>query len=167
MVDFKKIGQAIFRRPADQPPPPIEKERPTVDAPASPILSETLGEPVPAGKRRGRQQRQRSKAFNIGMTAAEFAQAEALARKAGLSNAAYGRACVLGESGPRAKRAPPVNRELLGEALASLNRVGNNLNQIAKQLNSGGHPDQAAMAEARSELTAILELVINAIGRAT
>ena len=108
MVDFKKIGQALFRRPADQLLP-IEKERLPVAGPAFPVLSETLGEPAPAGQRRGRQQRQRIKAFNIGMTAAEFAQAEALARKAGLSNAAYGRACVLGESGPRAKRAPPVN----------------------------------------------------------
>lgn len=164
MVDFKKIGQALFRRPPDQLPP-IEKERPPIAVPASPVLPENWGEPTPAGKRRGSQKRQRTKAFNIGMTEAEFAQAEDRARRAGLSNAAYGRACVLGEKGPRAKRAPPLNHELLSEALASLNRVGNNLNQIAKQLNSGGHPDRAAMADARSELTAILELILNAIGR--
>lgn len=167
MVDFKKIGQALFRRPTEQAPPSLEKKRPPMDAPASPVPPENRGEAAPAGKRRGSQKRQRTRAFNIGMTEAEFAQAEARARKAGLSNAAYGRACVLGEQGPRAKRAPPINRELLGEALASLNRVGNNLNQIAKQLNSGGHPDHAAMASARGELMAILELILDALGRAT
>lgn len=167
MVDFKKIGQVLFRRPTEQPPPPIETERPPIDFPVSPALPENRGEPAPAGKRRGSQKRQRTKAFNIGMTDAEFAQAEARARTAGMSNAAYGRACVLGEKGPRAKGAPTVNRELLGEALASLNRVGNNLNQIAKQLNSGGHPDRAAMANARGELVAILELILAALGRAT
>ena len=49
--------------------------------------------------------------------------------------------------------------------MASLNRVGNNLNQIAKHLNSGGHPDRAAMADSRAELVAILELLLDAIGR--
>ncbi len=166
MVDFKKIGQALFRRPTDRPPPQIETERP-IAAPASPALPENRGEPAPTGKRRGSQKRQRTKAFNIGMTEAEFAQAEDRARKAGMSNAAYGRACVLGEKGPRAKRAPPLNHELLGEALASLNRIGNNLNQIAKHLNSGGHPDHAAMTTARAELMGLIEAILGALGRAS
>jgi hypothetical protein len=118
-------------------------------------------------KAHGSNQRQRSKLAMVRMTEAEAAELQTRARRAGLSVGAYLRACALGDSGPRAKRAPPVHRELLGEALASLNRVGNNLNQIAKQLNSGGHPDRAAMAEARAELVAILELILDAMGRAT
>ena len=120
-----------------------------------------------AKKAHGSNQRQRSKQAVVRLTEAEAAELQARARRCGLSAGAYLRACALGDSGPRAKRAPPVNRELLGEALASLNRVGNNINQIAKQLNSGGHPDHAAMAEARAELVGILELILDALGRAT
>lgn len=114
----------------------------------------------------GSQKRQRSKSARAAVTPDEYSAIEARARNAGLSTGAYLRACALGESGPRAKRAPPLNRELMAEALASLNRVGNNLNQIAKHLNSGGHPDRAAMADARAELIAIIELILDALGRA-
>lgn len=129
-----------------------------------------MAENEPDGRERkthGSNKRQRSKQAVVRLTEAEAVELQSRARRAGLSAGAYLRACALGDSGPRAKRAPPVNRELLGEALASLNRVGNNLNQIAKQLNSGGHPDRAAMAESRAELVAILELILDALGRAT
>lgn len=118
-------------------------------------------------KTNGSQKRQRMKSVRAAVTPDEYSAIQERARRAGLSTGAYLRACALGDSGPRAKRAPPIHRELLGEALASLNRVGNNLNQIAKQLNSGGHPDRAAMAESRAELVAILELILDAMGRAT
>jgi len=118
-------------------------------------------------KAHGSQKRQRMKSVRAAVTPAEYSAIQDRARTAGLSVGAYLRLLALGDSGPRAKRAPSVNRELLGDALASLNRVGNNLNQIAKHLNSGGHPDRAAMAEARAELVGILELILDAIGRAT
>lgn len=117
-------------------------------------------------KAHGSQKRQRLKSVRAAVTPAEYSAIQDRASRAGLSTGAYLRLLALGDSGPRAKRAPPVNRELLGEALASLNRVGNNLNQIAKHLNSGGHPDRAAMADSRAELVAILELILDAIGRA-
>ena len=116
-------------------------------------------------KAHGSQKRQRLKSVRAAVTPAEYSVIQERAQNAGLSTGAYLRLLALGHSGPRAKRAPPVNRELLGEALASLNRVGNNLNQIAKQLNSGGHPDRAAMADSRADLTAILELILDAMGR--
>ena len=51
------------------------------------------------------------------------------------------------------------------QLLAELNRVGNNLNQIAKQLNSGGHPDPAALTTARAELMGLIEAILGALGR--
>lgn len=118
-------------------------------------------------KAHGSNKRQRTKQAVVRLTQAEAAEVQERAARAGLSAGAYLRTCALGDSGPRAKRAPPINRELLSEALASLNRVGNNINQIAKNLNNGNHPDRAAMANARGELMAILELILEAIGRAT
>ena len=117
-------------------------------------------------KAHGSQQRQRLKSVRAAVTSAEYSAIQERAQNAGLSTGAYLRACALGDSGPRAKRAPPVNRALLGEALASLNRVGNNLNQIAKHLNSGGHPDSAAMTAARAELVALVAVILETLGRA-
>ena len=91
-------------------------------------------------KAHGSQKRQRLNSVRAAVTPAEYSVIQERAQNAGLSTGAYLRLLALGHSGPRAKRAPPVNRELLGEALASLNRVGNNLNQIAKQLNSKALP---------------------------
>lgn len=112
----------------------------------------------------GSNRRQRSAGAMVRMTPAESAALQTRARNAGLSVGAYLRTCALGESGPRAKRAPPLNRELMADALASLNRVGNNLNQIAKHLNSGGHPNHAAILDARAELVACLQVLMSALG---
>jgi len=117
-------------------------------------------------KPHGSEQRERQKSVRARVTETEYAAIEERARRAGLSTAAYLRACALGDSGPRAKRAPPVNRELMATALADLNRVGNNLNQIAHHLNTGGHPDRAKMADARAELVVCLQMILKAIGRA-
>ena len=109
--------------------------------------------------------RQRTKGAMVRLTPVESAALHDRARRAGLSTGAYLRACALGDSGPRAKRAPPLNRELLGDALASLNRVGNNLNQIAKHLNTGGHPNHSQIADTRADLVALIEVILEAIGR--
>jgi len=74
--------------------------------------------------------------------------------------------CALGDKGPRAKRTPPIQGDLLAEAIAALNRVGNNINQIAHHLNAGGHPDRAAIAESNGQLDACLSAISKALGRA-
>ena len=64
----------------------------------------------------------------------------------------------LKSAGVRAKPRPSVDRELLARANADLNRVGNNINQIARAFNSGLDPPftlAEAMAELRNALTAI------------
>ena len=53
----------------------------------------------------------------------------------------------------------PVNKELLSkidELIAAGNRVGNNLNQIARALNSG-YPDQSLLSEIRKSLGDLAE----------
>jgi len=159
----------------EAPPVTEPKAKPDTakDTPAAAVISSpTSGLPAEkaagSGKKKsksGSQKRQRNRLFNVGMTEAEYAEAETRARAAGLSKAAYGRACILGNKGPRAKRAPPLNRVALGEAIAALNRVGNNLNQIAHHLNAGGHPDRAAIAQSNDKLDACLSAISKALGR--
>jgi hypothetical protein len=63
----------------------------------------------------------------------------------------------------RAKRSPPVNAEALARAVAELNKVGSNLNQIAKVLNAGravgSREALATLAETRAVVAQILEIV--------
>jgi hypothetical protein len=80
-----------------------------------------------------------------------------------MSFASFMRACALGEAGPRSRRSPPVNAELLALAVSALNKAGSNLNQIARALNAaravGAQECVAALAEARAAVLRILEIV--------
>lgn len=111
----------------------------------------------------GSQKRQRSKSYQIAMTPEEFAVACERAAAAGLSPSSYGRTLLLGTSGPRARRSPPLNAELLAHAVAQLNRVGSNLNQIARILNSaqavGTKETLTTLADTRAAVSRILEIV--------
>ena len=91
----------------------------------------------------------------------EHAALNQKARDAGLSIGSYLRACGLGSPGPRARRNPPLNAELLAYAVAQLNRAGNNLNQLNKRLNAaqavGAEESSAAIAETREAIRQICD----------
>jgi hypothetical protein len=102
-----------------------------------PASTETAPVSAPSGSRSGSERRQRSKgAILVRLLPEERAAIELKARSAGMSLASFARAVMLGHPGPRARRSPTVNAELLAFAIAALNRAGNNLNQIAHALNS-------------------------------
>lgn len=117
--------------------------------------------PLPA--RSGSQKRQRVKSLQIAMTPEEFVVVYERATTAGLSPSSYGRAVLLGAPGPRARRSPPLNAELLAHAVAQLNKAGSNLNQIARTLNAGravGSKEAIeALADTRAAVVGILDLV--------
>lgn len=129
-------------------------------APVSPPLSEP---PVADGKPR-RKPANRGKAGGrtrsklVWLTEAENTQLEAKATAAGLSAASYLRASALGDAGPRARRRPTIEKELLGSAIAELNRVGNNVNQIARMGNIGKDIDPGFYEATGEELRRVLAL---------
>jgi len=84
---------------------------------------------------------------------------------AGLSRGGYLRAVALGSPGPRARRAPPVNAEMLARAVAQLNRAGNNLNQIARCLNAAQAAGARESLEALAETRAAVARIVEAVGR--
>lgn len=117
--------------------------------------------PLPA--RSGSQKRQRVKSLQIAMTPEELVVVRERAAAAGLSPSSFGRAVLLGTPGPRARRSPPLNAELLAHAVAQLNKAGSNLNQIARILNSGqgvGSREAVhALADTRAAVVQILDIV--------
>ncbi len=93
----------------------------------------------------------------------EYVHLSQKARDAGLKIGGYLRACGLGNPGLRARRSPPLNAELLAYAVAQLNRVGNNLNQLNRRLN-GVHPVGATAAQVLSELRATIRQICDSLG---
>lgn len=133
----------------------------------------------PKRKRRsGSQKRQRGKgAVLVSLLPEERALADQKAADAGLSLSAYGRASMLGDAGPRARRRLSIDRAALAHAVAELNRAGNNLNQIARALNEiaareEGRGDLAELVDelaepiraVRSEFTVPLAAILSALG---
>ena len=113
----------------------------------------------------GSPQRQRQKGVRARVTPDEYAAIERRARAAGLSTAAYLRACALGDQGPRSQRRPPVEMEHFGKAVAELNKIGSNVNQIAHAANMGKDPDRILLARMAEELSIAVSELLRAAGR--
>lgn len=86
--------------------------------------------------RRQSTKRQRTQQCLVRFTEAEYADVSAKADRAGLALAAYLRAAGIGHPGLRAQRRPPADHQALRRLLGELGRIGNNVNQIARALNS-------------------------------
>jgi hypothetical protein len=117
-----------------------------------------------AAAERKKERRQRVHKVDTRWDSIEYASLEAAARAAGLTRGGYIRALVLGSAGPRARRSPSIEIEALARATAALNKVGSNLNQIARILNAGGsislaHSSFAALTETRTAVVRILDIV--------
>jgi len=114
----------------------------------------------------GSEKRQRTKRRSVRFTADEFNRISAKADKSGFGFAAYIRAAALdGDAGPRAQRRPPADHKALREILGHIGRIGNNLNQIARALNSG---DKASLPELDGALRAYLDIrtaIFDALGK--
>jgi len=115
--------------------------------------------------RSGSQKRQRVKSFQIALTDEEFVVVRERAAAAGLSQSSYGRTLLLGAPGPRSRRSPPLNAELLAHAVAQLNKAGSNLNQIARVLNAGQAAGAREAAEALAKTREAVVQILDIVGR--
>ena len=109
-------------------------------------------------RRSGSQTRQRSLRPSMACTPEERAQLEAAAERAGMTLSTYMRYQCLGAAGPRAVRRPPVERAALAQLLGQLGKVGSNVNQIARALNSDrqlAHDIAATLADIREAALSI------------
>lgn len=123
---------------------------------------DSASSPAPRKTRSGSQTRQRSLRPSMACTPEEAAQLEAAAERAGMTVSAYMRHQCLGTAGPRAARRPPVERAALAQMLGQLGKVGGNLNQVARALNSDRqlpHDIAATLAEVREAALAISRLL--------
>jgi len=116
----------------------------------------------------GSEKRQRTTRRSVRFTADEFNEIAAKADNSGLGFAAFLRAAALeGNAGPRAQRRPPADHKALRQILGHVGRIGNNVNQIARALNS---EEQASLPELQEALGAYLDIrnaIFAALGKTT
>jgi len=95
----------------------------------------------------------------VRVTEAELSALENAADMAGMSITEYMRDASLNGGKPKkSKNAQPLVR-FLNRTLADLNRVGNNVNQIARQLNRGREHDPHHLDGVLYELTQLVEKI--------
>jgi hypothetical protein len=116
-------------------------------------------------RRSGTEARQRTGVIGFRATPAERAALDAAADRVGLSLGSYIRARALAEPTTRATRRPPVDRTALAQLLGQIGRVGSNLNQIARSLNSGDTETPGDLAAALTELHGMKDALMAALGR--
>ncbi len=110
------------------------------------------------------EQRQRVYKVDTRWDEIEYIALLAAAQSTGLTRGGYIRALVTGNAGHRAQRAPSYDARALAVATAALNRVGSNLNQIARILNAGAATITAGecrtvLDDVRRAVAGILDIV--------
>jgi hypothetical protein len=115
----------------------------------------------------GSANRQRTKQCLVRFTEEEFAEITDKADRAGRPAAAFLRAAALGSPGPRAQRRPPADHKALRQLLGECGRIGNNINQIARHLNTGGPINIPELREALTAYRVIRSAILRALGMDT
>ena len=115
---------------------------------------------------RKRVQDSRDALIHVRCTCAERAAIKAVAREAGLSVGAFLRALALGDAGPRSVRRAPIERVELVRLKGELGKVGSNINQIAKAVNSTRNlPSWSELAEIKAVIHTMSAALMKALGR--
>lgn len=117
--------------------------------------------------RRKSEKRQRTDTIYARVTPAEKAAFLSRADKAGMTAAAFTRAALIGEAGPRAQRRMPADATALRQVLGQLGKTGSNLNQIARYLHTGGdtHTVLPDIQEALADLAHLRSVIYDVLGK--
>jgi len=113
----------------------------------------------------GSETRIRNRHLTIRLSDEERAAIDEDAERAGLMAGSYAREVLLRTKPPRQIRRPPVERTALARLLGALGQIGNNINQLAKASNSGDVADRTALQGALTDLRAMRDAVLRALGR--
>jgi len=103
---------------------------------------------------------------HVRVTPTKHAAYEAAATEVGLSVGAWFRALADGTPGPRAVRKPPAERAELVRLLGEIGKIGSNVNQMARALNTTGEPPEGSdLARAVVAIEDMRAAVMKALGR--
>jgi hypothetical protein len=117
-----------------------------------------------APKRSGSDNRQKQRIINFRATADEYGAVEQAAMTAGLTLGSYIRETLLNAPKTRTRRRARADVAVLSKLIAELNRVGGNINQIARAANCGEQPERVWLREALARLLEIMRAARAALG---
>ena len=116
---------------------------------------------------RGSERRQRGRRITIRLTEAERAALDSAAERAGLSLGSHIRKVLLEAPLPRQARRPPIEKMELARLLGHIGKIGSNINQLAREVNSDGTDafDRIDFQTASDDLAAMRTALMEALGR--
>jgi Bacterial mobilisation protein (MobC) len=115
-------------------------------------------------KKSGSGTRRKQNVMTFRVTAAERAELETLATDAGLTPGSYIRESLLKSPQTRRRRRPLADMAALPRLLGEINRVGGNVNQIARAINLGNTPLASQIQDVLGTHQEILAAVRAALG---
>lgn len=118
----------------------------------------------PKKSRSGSETRQKTRLVSTRYSEEEYVELEERASEAGLTCASYQRVQCLASPTTRSTRRASIDRELMGKALAQINKVGSNLNQIARAANVG-ETQHAEIRAVIAEVSAVVRDIQAALGQ--
>ncbi len=127
--------------------------------------ADPIPDPKPARSRSGSGKRKKTIPVTSRYDEAEFRQLDDAASQAGISRASYQRTQSLAKPNTRSVRRPPIEKELLARVLGQLGKVGGNLNQVARAVNTTG-AEAEEISAVIAEVRAAAREVMQALGRA-
>ncbi|WP_288356099.1 plasmid mobilization relaxosome protein MobC [uncultured Cycloclasticus sp.] len=110
--------------------------------------------------------KKRTAPFSLRLSFNEREELERRSDDAGLSLGGYCKFAIFEKPPPRRARRPVRDRAELAKLLGAVGKVGNNLNQIAQQLNTHGSIDVPELKQALDDLTQIRAQIMIALGYA-
>ena len=113
----------------------------------------------------GSEKRIRDQHITIRLSSEERAVVDTAAERAGLTPGSYARRTLLGAEAPRQVRRPPVEKRELARLLGAIGKVGGNLNQIAKAVNSGALVYGGEIDAGLGDLKEVCAAILAALGR--
>jgi hypothetical protein len=120
--------------------------------------------PLSHRPRTGSDKRKRTRVVGVRMTDQEYAQLEAAAERKGLTVASYVRDMLISQPQTRSRRRPRADVATLARFCGELNRIGSNINQMARAANLGRAPGGADHTHVMAELLKIFGLARAAMG---
>lgn len=114
--------------------------------------------------RQGSERRQKTRLVTSRYDAAEFAELDEAASRAGLTRASFQRVQSLASPKTRSTRRAPIDREMLAKVLGALGKIGSNLNQSTHAAHLERLEKGELLATA-TQLRATLPLLLEALGR--
>ena|SRR5205823_14493702 len=120
-----------------------------------------------APRKSGSGNRQRQRVRTLRLSAREDAESVANAEAAGLSVSAFIRKRAVSLKETRSRRRPSVELAGLAKLLAQVNRVGGDIQQLLKRLNSGEIPQGDEIREAFASHREMVNVILAVMGTNT